>query len=71
MRLWGYWSRSDRLSRSHLWWRQRLCGLFALVPMADHMFRAANIPRRLMPAAVGLGAFTFAMWALPGSPSRQ
>jgi H+/gluconate symporter-like permease len=37
--------------------------------MADHMFRAANIPRRLMPAAVGLGAFTFTMWALPGSPS--
>jgi H+/gluconate symporter-like permease len=42
---------------------------FVLVPMADHMFRAANIPRRLMPATIGLGAFTFTMSALPGSPS--
>jgi H+/gluconate symporter-like permease len=42
---------------------------FVLVPMAQEMFRAANIPRRLMPAAIGLGAFTFTMSALPGSPS--
>ena len=42
---------------------------FVLVPMAEEMFRAANIPRRLMPAAIGLGAFTFTMSALPGSPS--
>ena len=42
---------------------------FVLVPMADQMFRAANIPRRLMPATIGLGAFTFTMSALPGSPS--
>ena len=42
---------------------------FVLVPMAEQMFRAANIPRRLMPAAIGLGAFTFTMSALPGSPS--
>lgn len=42
---------------------------FILVPMAEQMFRAANIPRRLMPAAIGLGAFTFTMSALPGSPS--
>ncbi|WP_397571166.1 GntP family permease [Schlesneria sp. T3-172] len=42
---------------------------FVLVPMAKEMFRAANIPRRLMPAAIGLGAFTFTMSALPGSPS--
>ena len=42
---------------------------FVLVPMAQQMFRAANIPRRLMPAAIGLGTFTFTMSALPGSPS--
>ena len=42
---------------------------FVLVPMAQEMFRVANIPRRLMPAAIGLGAFTFTMSALPGSPS--
>lgn len=42
---------------------------FVLVPMAEQMFRAANIPRRLMPATISLGAFTFTMSALPGSPS--
>jgi len=42
---------------------------FVLVPMAQEMFRAADIPRRLMPATIGLGAFTFTMSALPGSPS--
>ena len=42
---------------------------FVLVPMAQKMFRAANIPRRLMPATICLGAFTFTMSALPGSPS--
>lgn len=42
---------------------------FVLVPMADEMFRAANIPRRLMPATIGLGAFTFTMSAMPGTPS--
>jgi H+/gluconate symporter-like permease len=33
---------------------------FVLVPMAEDMFRNANLPRRLMPATIGLGAFTFA-----------
>ncbi|MBB2972751.1 GntP family permease [Mesorhizobium sp. RMAD-H1] len=42
---------------------------FVLVPMADEMFRAANIPRRLMPATIGLGAFTFTMSVMPGTPS--
>ena len=42
---------------------------FVLVPMAQEMFRAANLPRRLMPAAIGLGAFTFTMSAMPGTPS--
>src|SRR5262245_16112452 len=44
---------------------------FVLAPMAQALFRAANIPRRLMPAAVGLGTMTFTMTALPGTPSIQ
>ena len=42
---------------------------FVLVPMAKEMFKAADIPRRLMPATIGLGAFTFTMSAMPGTPS--
>ncbi len=45
--------------------------LFVLAPMAEALFRAADIPRRLMPAAIALGSFTFTMMALPGSPSIQ
>jgi H+/gluconate symporter-like permease len=42
---------------------------FVLVPMAEDMFRNANLPRRLMPATIGLGAFTFTMSVMPGTPS--
>ncbi|MCP3371941.1 GntP family permease [Bradyrhizobium cajani] len=42
---------------------------FVLVPMAHEMFRAADVPRRLLPATVGLGAFTFTMSVMPGTPS--
>jgi H+/gluconate symporter-like permease len=44
---------------------------FVLVPMAQRLFRAAGIPRRLMPAALVLGTSTFTMSALPGTPSIQ
>jgi H+/gluconate symporter-like permease len=44
---------------------------FVLSPMAQVLFRAADIPRRLMPAAVGLGTLTFTMTALPGTPAIQ
>jgi H+/gluconate symporter-like permease len=44
---------------------------FVLVPMAQEVFRAAAIPRRLMPAAIVLGTSTFTMSALPGTPSIQ
>jgi H+/gluconate symporter-like permease len=44
---------------------------FVLVPMAQALFRAANIPRRLMPAAIILGTSTFTMTALPGTPAIQ
>jgi H+/gluconate symporter-like permease len=44
---------------------------FVLAPMAQELFRAAHIPRRLMPAAIVLGTSTFTMSALPGTPSIQ
>src|SRR5262245_61995826 len=44
---------------------------FVLAPMAQALFQAANIPGRLMPAAIMLGTSTFTMSALPGTPSIQ
>ena len=44
---------------------------FVLAPMAQEVFRAAGVPRRLMPAAIVLGTSTFTMSALPGTPSIQ
>jgi H+/gluconate symporter-like permease len=44
---------------------------FVLAPMALAMFKAADIPRRLMPASIMLGTATFTMSALPGSPAIQ
>lgn len=42
--------------------------VFTIFPIATSLFEEANIPRRLMPAAIALGIFTFATAALPGSP---
>jgi H+/gluconate symporter-like permease len=44
---------------------------FVLVPMAQALFRTADIPNRLIPAAVALGTSTFTMSALPGTPAIQ
>jgi H+/gluconate symporter-like permease len=44
---------------------------FVIGPMAQELFRAASVPRRLMPAAIALGTSTFTMSALPGTPSIQ
>ena len=44
---------------------------FVLAPMAHALFRAAKIPKRLMPAAIALGTSTFTMSALPGTPAIQ
>ena len=44
---------------------------FVIAPMAHQLFRAAAIPRRLMPAAIALGTTTFTMSALPGTPAIQ
>ena len=35
---------------------------FVLAPMAQSLFRATGIPRRLMPPAIVLGTSTFTMW---------
>ncbi|GMA39487.1 GntP family permease [Mobilicoccus caccae] len=42
--------------------------VFTIFPIARSLFEQADIPRRLMPAAIALGIFTFATAALPGSP---
>lgn len=44
---------------------------FAVFPIAAALFRAGDIPKRLIPAALALGAFTFTMSALPGTPAIQ
>ncbi len=44
---------------------------FAIFPVAAALFREADIPKRLMPGALALGAFTFTMSALPGTPAIQ
>ena len=45
--------------------------VFAVYPFAAEMFRQADIPKRLVPATIGLGALTFTMDALPGTPQIQ
>lgn len=44
---------------------------FAIFPIAAALFRDANIPKRLIPGTLALGAFTFTMSALPGTPAIQ
>ena len=57
---WSPMAASACSSPSSSWCRWRRC-----------MFQAADIPRRLMPAAVALGTLTFTMSALPGTPAIQ
>lgn len=44
---------------------------FAVFPVASALFRQAAVPHRLIPPAIALGAFTFTMTALPGTPAIQ
>ncbi|MFC5449609.1 GntP family permease [Paenibacillus aestuarii] len=44
---------------------------FAVYPFASAIFREANVPKRLIPGTIALGAFTFTMDALPGTPQVQ
>lgn len=43
--------------------------LFAVYPLGMRLIEEARIPKRLLGAAIGLGAGTFTMTALPGTPS--
>src|SRR3982751_6881531 len=45
--------------------------VFAVYPFAAEMFKQGGIPKRLIPGTIALGAFTFTMDALPGSPQIQ
>lgn len=44
---------------------------FAVYPFAASVFKEAGIPKRLLPATIALGAFSFTMDALPGTPQIQ
>ncbi len=45
--------------------------VFAVYPFAAELFRQAGIPKRLIPGTIALGAFTFTMDSLPGTPQIQ
>ena len=45
--------------------------VFAVYPFAAELFRHADIPKRLIPGTIALGAFTFTMDSLPGTPQIQ
>jgi H+/gluconate symporter-like permease len=44
---------------------------FAVFPIANALFKKADLPKRLIPGTIALGAFTFTMSALPGTPAIQ
>lgn len=45
--------------------------VFAVYPLAAAAFRKSDIPKRFLPASIALGAFTFTMTGLPGTPQVQ
>jgi len=45
--------------------------VFAVYPFAAEMFKQSGIPKRLIPGTIALGAFTFTMDSLPGTPQIQ
>jgi H+/gluconate symporter-like permease len=45
--------------------------VFAVYPFAVETFRELNIPKRLIPVTIAMGAFTFTMDSLPGTPQIQ
>ncbi len=44
---------------------------FMMFPIGRSLFERAHISKNLLPGAIALGAFTFTMTALPGTPSVQ
>ncbi|MDX1770181.1 MAG: GntP family permease [Planococcaceae bacterium] len=45
--------------------------VFAVYPIALELFREANVTRRLLVPTFALGAFTFTMTSMPGTPQIQ
>lgn len=45
--------------------------VFAVYPFASALFKEADIPKRLLPATIALGAFTATMDSIPGTPQIQ
>jgi len=45
--------------------------VFAVYPFAAEMFRQSGIPKRFIPCTIALGAFTFTMDSMPGTPQIQ
>ena len=45
--------------------------VFAIYPFASALFKEADIPKRLIPGTIALGAFTFTMDSFPGTPQIQ
>jgi len=45
--------------------------VFVVYPMGYAIYRAADLPRTLLPSAIALGAFGVTMMAIPGSPQIQ
>ena len=42
--------------------------VFVMYPMGLALFREANLPRKMLPGSIALGAFAFTMTAFPGTP---
>ena len=42
--------------------------VFAVYPLAAAIFKEANIPKRLIPGTIALGAFGYTMTMVPGTP---
>ncbi len=42
---------------------------FVIYPIIKPLFQCANVPKRLIPATIAFGSFTFTMGAFPGSDS--
>ena len=45
--------------------------VFAVYPFAAALFKQVALPKRLIPATIALGAFSFTMDAMPGTPQIQ
>lgn len=45
--------------------------VFAIYPIAVELFKKSDTPKRLIPGTIAIGAFTYTMTSLPGTPAIQ